>query len=52
MSDGAKHDAKRVFLSGPPGSGKSTVGRALAAATDAPFVDLDARVAARAGKPI
>lgn len=37
------------MLVGPPGAGKSTVGRALSAALDLPFVDLDARVAADAG---
>lgn len=33
-----------VFLLGMMGSGKSTVGRCMAAATDAVFVDLDARI--------
>lgn len=34
----------RVALAGPMGSGKSTVGAALAARVGVPFVDLDARV--------
>ncbi len=42
----------KYFLYGPPASGKSTLGRALAAAWGLPFVDLDARIAATAGKPI
>ncbi len=42
----------KYFLYGPPASGKSTLGRALAAAWGVPFVDLDVRIAARAGQPI
>ena len=42
----------KYFLYGPPASGKSTLGRALAAAWGLPFVDLDDRIAAAAGKPI
>lgn len=41
-----------VVLLGLMGAGKSTVGRALAAATELPFVDLDARIADEAGKDI
>ena len=40
------------FLYGPPGSGKTTMGKLLAARLDRPFIDLDARIVARAGKPI
>ncbi|MEO1231861.1 MAG: bifunctional shikimate kinase/3-dehydroquinate synthase [Myxococcota bacterium] len=40
-----------VLLAGPPGSGKSTVGRAVAERRDAPFVDLDDLIEARAGSP-
>ncbi|NYI04994.1 shikimate kinase [Allostreptomyces psammosilenae] len=41
-----------LVLVGPPGSGKSTVGRILAARYGVPFRDTDADVEARAGKPI
>jgi shikimate kinase/3-dehydroquinate synthase len=34
----------RIFLYGAPGSGKSTLGRALAEALDLPFIDLDERI--------
>lgn len=40
---------ERVALVGLRGAGKSTVGRALALALEAPFVELDQRVEARAG---
>lgn len=40
------------FLYGPPGSGKSTLGRILSARLELPFVDLDARITERAGRPI
>lgn len=42
----------RVVLTGPPGSGKSTVAAALGAATGWTVRDTDADVEARAGKPI
>ena len=38
-------DVGPIFLSGAMGSGKSTVGRVLAARLGVPFVDLDARIA-------
>jgi shikimate kinase / 3-dehydroquinate synthase len=38
-----------VLLDGPPGVGKSTLGRALAIATGRPFVDLDERIVSEAG---
>lgn len=41
-----------VLLNGFMASGKSTVGRALATLADVPFVDLDQRVEATAGKCI
>lgn len=41
-----------IFLYGPPGSGKSTVGRILAANLDRPFFDLDDEIEKAAGTPI
>ncbi|MFB7946163.1 shikimate kinase [Kitasatospora phosalacinea] len=41
-----------VVLVGPPGSGKSTVGRALAERLGLPFRDTDADIEQTAGKPI
>ncbi len=41
-----------IFLYGPPGSGKSTAGKALAADLQLPFFDLDGEIEARAGKSI
>jgi shikimate kinase len=41
-----------VVLVGPPGSGKTTVGRALAEALGVGFRDTDADVEAAVGKPI
>lgn len=38
-----------IFLYGPPGSGKSTLGRALAASLDVPFLDLDEEIERAAG---
>lgn len=42
----------RIVLIGPPGSGKSTVGRELATRLGVTLRDTDDDVAARAGKPI
>jgi shikimate kinase len=42
----------RVVLVGPPGAGKSTIGRLVAAELGVAFRDTDADVEARAGKPI
>ncbi len=41
-----------VVLVGPPGSGKTTVGRALARITGTALRDTDADIAAAAGRPI
>jgi shikimate kinase len=41
-----------VFLVGPPGAGKSTIGRHLAVLLNAAFVDLDDVVQERAGADI
>jgi shikimate kinase/3-dehydroquinate synthase len=41
--------SSHLFLSGPMGSGKSTVGRLLAERLGRPFVDLDRGIEARAG---
>jgi len=41
-----------IFLVGMPGSGKSTVGRRLAARLDRPFVDADHEIEARCGVSI
>lgn len=43
---------KKIFLTGLRGSGKSTVGKALAAALDLPFVDLDEYLTEREGRSI
>lgn len=40
-----------IALIGPPGSGKTSVGAALAQLAGLPFVDLDAEVARRFGNP-
>lgn len=45
-------DPVPVFLSGPMGSGKSTVGRVLAGRMGVPFVDLDARIEAEQGASV
>ena len=41
-----------IFLYGAPASGKTTLGRKLGAALGAAFVDLDAEIVAREGRPI
>jgi shikimate kinase len=41
-----------AVLVGPMGAGKTTIGRAVAAALDVPFADTDEIIEDRAGKPI
>lgn len=41
-----------IFLYGPPGSGKTTIGRLLAGDLGLPFIDLDQAIEARAGVSI
>ena len=41
-----------IFLTGAPASGKTTLGRRLAAALGVPFTDLDAEIVRRAGRSI
>ncbi len=41
-----------IILIGMPGSGKSTIGKAIAEKLDKPFFDTDALIEDRAGKPI
>ena len=42
---------RHLFLYGPPGSGKSTIGRLLAARLALPFTDLDAVIVETDGRP-
>ena|ERR1051325_1488356 len=42
----------KIFLLGLPGSGKTTLGRKLAAQLQLPFVDLDKEIETTEGKPI
>ena len=43
---------RHIFLYGPPGSGKTTVGKLLAADLNLPFVDLDEEIEKTAEKTI
>ena len=52
MRNNASAPARHVILVGPMGSGKSTLGRALAARRDLAFIDVDACVEADAGRDI
>jgi shikimate kinase/3-dehydroquinate synthase len=44
--------SRRIFLYGPPGSGKTSIGRSLASELDLPFVDLDAEIEIGCGRSI
>jgi shikimate kinase len=48
----ARLGLRSIVLVGMPGSGKSAVGRRLAARLDLPFVDADEEIERAAGKPI
>ncbi len=41
-----------IFLYGPPGSGKTTLGKSLAVTLELPFLDLDEEIQARAEQTI
>lgn len=41
-----------IFFYGPPGSGKTMVGKVLAASLDLPFIDLDDEIVRAAGMPV
>lgn len=47
-----KYQMENILLIGMPGCGKSTVGAALAAQLDRPFVDIDIEIEKQAGKSI
>ena len=49
---GARLGRRSIVLVGMPGSGKSAVGRRLAARLQLPFVDADEEIERAAGKPI
>lgn len=52
ITAGLWRDRTNIVLTGMPGSGKTTVGQALAARSGKPFVDVDGEIVRAAGKPI
>ena len=46
------NDMRKIFLYGPPGSGKTNVGKILAENLDARFIDIDADIVSEAGQSI
>ncbi len=52
MRKESQAQSPNLILTGFMGSGKSAVGRRIAAWTGMPFIDLDAEIVARAGLPI
>lgn len=46
------HTERKIFLIGYRGTGKSTIGRALATRLGLPFLDMDQEIEQRAGQPI
>jgi shikimate kinase/3-dehydroquinate synthase len=51
-NSGASHLQSKIFIYGPPGSGKSTLGRMLAESLALPFFDLDEIIVDQAGVSI
>ena len=49
---GAESSARHIVLIGLPGSGKTTVGRAVAAQLGRPFVDFDEEIERREGRSV
>ena len=56
LAQDARHETRdslsNIFLYGPPASGKSTLGRKVAQATEREFVDLDEEIVKAAGRSI
>ena len=52
MPPGSRLARRHIVLVGLPGAGKTTVGRLVAAALGAPFIDLDEEIVRRTGRSI
>ncbi len=48
----SRSNKKRIFLVGPMGAGKSSIGKSLALLTQMPFIDLDEEIVRVSGKCI
>ena len=48
----SQHKSQRIFLIGPMGSGKTTIGRQLARACKLEFIDSDAEIVSRTGAEV